>query len=402
MKHHECVTSSEFLRSLQTQKQGDCPPPQKASGFAAACVEGCAVDRECTGFKKCCSNGCGHTCQTPGNLYKGVPLKPRRDIFFSEDQHGHLEVMWMSKFNVSVEPVLYILQKRWNHGIHPSEDEASSWHTVLMTMEERSVLKDIRPHRWYQFRVSAVNSQGTRGFTTPSKHFFSTRDPFPPENPQNGRTGNQTMNTDGTVNVMVLWDAPRESDLAVHHYKVTCSLQGTPSSSQIRAGRVTDGGVALSVYGCGKFISEELERKLIQIEAVDMAKSRCGYPKSSFNLSLIKLNLNPQRNKKFPQVVLDVTEMEFQSLQPNTQYRVQIQAISYWGQKRLKSSRAQLSFTTAAVTTTSSGHISGKFSNELPLSHTSASILRLEAAAPHYHDNQLQVKVFWKSRTQGK
>lgn len=46
---------------------------------------------------------------------------------------------------------------------------------LSQTMEERSVLKDIRPHRWYQFRVSAVNSQGTRGFTTPSKHFFSTR-----------------------------------------------------------------------------------------------------------------------------------------------------------------------------------------------------------------------------------
>ncbi|KAK9967866.1 hypothetical protein ABG768_002230 [Culter alburnus] len=156
-EHHECVTSAEFLRSLRTQKQGDCPPPQRASGFAAACVEGCAIDHECSGFKKCCSNGCGHTCQSPANLYKGVPLKPRRDISFSEDQHGHLKVTWMSKFNVSVEPVIYILQRRWNHGIHPSEDEASAWQTVLMTMEDRSVLKDIRPHRWYQFRPVRVS-----------------------------------------------------------------------------------------------------------------------------------------------------------------------------------------------------------------------------------------------------
>uniref|UniRef100_A0A673L2F4 WAP domain-containing protein n=1 Tax=Sinocyclocheilus rhinocerous TaxID=307959 RepID=A0A673L2F4_9TELE len=71
-KHHECVTSAEFLRSLRSQKQGDCPPAQRASGFAAACVEGCAVDRECSGFKKCCSNGCGHTCQSPANLYRGT------------------------------------------------------------------------------------------------------------------------------------------------------------------------------------------------------------------------------------------------------------------------------------------------------------------------------------------
>lgn len=71
-KHHECVTSAEFLQSLQTQKQGDCPSPQRASGFAAACVESCNADRECSGSKKCCSNGCGHTCQAPTNLYKGM------------------------------------------------------------------------------------------------------------------------------------------------------------------------------------------------------------------------------------------------------------------------------------------------------------------------------------------
>lgn len=52
-------------------KQGDCPAPEKASGFAAACVESCEEDGECSAVKKCCSNGCGHTCQLPKNLYKG-------------------------------------------------------------------------------------------------------------------------------------------------------------------------------------------------------------------------------------------------------------------------------------------------------------------------------------------
>lgn len=42
------------------------------------------------------------------------------------------------------------------------------------------------------------------------------------------------------------------------------------------------------------------------------------------------------------------------------------------------------------------------FSNELPVSRSSSRVLRLEAAAPHYHNNQLQVKVFWKSRLPGK
>ncbi|KAK3562441.1 hypothetical protein QTP86_034077 [Hemibagrus guttatus] len=331
-KHHECVTSAEFLQSLQTQKQGDCPSPQRASGFAAACVESCSADRECSGSKKCCSNGCGHTCQAPANLYKGVPLKPRKDMAFLEDQHGQLEVTWMSKFNVSIEPALYILQRRWNHGIHPSEDDASPWHTVLMTMEERVLLKDVRPHRWYQFRVSAVNSQGTRGFTTPSKHFFSARDPLPPERPQNISAENQTVSADGRVSVLLRWDPPREGDLLLHHYKVTWSGPSGKESS-----RVADGNLA---------------------------------------------------------------EMELGGLQPDTTYIVNIQAVSFWGQKRLKSGRSQLSFKTAA--STGSSPIARDFSNELPVSRSSPRVLRLDATAPHYHNDQLQVKVFWKSRLPGK
>lgn len=62
----------------------------------------------------------------------GVPLKPRREMNFVENSEGHVKVAWVSKFNVSVEPVVYILQSRWNTGIHPSEDHASPWTIVAM------------------------------------------------------------------------------------------------------------------------------------------------------------------------------------------------------------------------------------------------------------------------------
>uniref|UniRef100_A0A672QZQ0 Anosmin 1 n=1 Tax=Sinocyclocheilus grahami TaxID=75366 RepID=A0A672QZQ0_SINGR len=71
-KHYECLTSCEFLRSAQTLKPGDCPAAERASGFAAACVESCEADAECTALKRCCPNGCGHTCQIPKNPYKGT------------------------------------------------------------------------------------------------------------------------------------------------------------------------------------------------------------------------------------------------------------------------------------------------------------------------------------------
>ncbi|MGH0127243.1 UNVERIFIED_CONTAM: hypothetical protein FKN15_076992 [Acipenser sinensis] len=290
-KHHECVTSLEFLKSILNLKQGDCPPPQKASGFAAACVLSCSADRECPGFKKCCSNGCGYTCQTPANLFKGVPLKPRKDLAFLEDESGVVEVSWMSKFNVSVEPVFYVLQKRWNYGIHPSEDESTEWQTTAMTTEDHSHLKDIRPNRWYQFRVAAINAQGTRGFTTPSKHFHSSRDPVPPKMPKNVRNGNFTVRPDGTVNVMISWDPPQDEDLSVHHYKVSWS--------------------------------QRVPRKHVRLNKRDSSKLTGG----------------------------NASEILLERLQPNVDYLIQVQAIAYWEQKRLKSVKSQLVLTTTHTET---------------------------------------------------
>lgn len=66
----------------------------------------------------------------------GVPLKPRREMNFVENSEGHVKVAWVSKFNVSVEPVVYIFQSRWNVGIHPSEDHASPWTIVAMVTED--------------------------------------------------------------------------------------------------------------------------------------------------------------------------------------------------------------------------------------------------------------------------
>ncbi|TNN29350.1 Anosmin-1 [Liparis tanakae] len=84
-KHYECLTSCEFLKSVEGVKQGDCPAPEKASGFAAACVESCEEDGECSAVKKCCSNGCGHTCQLPKNLYKALTLLKKLEGFTDTD-----------------------------------------------------------------------------------------------------------------------------------------------------------------------------------------------------------------------------------------------------------------------------------------------------------------------------
>ncbi|XP_039185682.1 anosmin-1 isoform X2 [Crotalus tigris] len=335
-KNHECLTSCEFLKYILSVKQGDCPAPEKASGFAAACVESCEADNECSGVKKCCSNGCGHTCQVPKNLYKGVPLKPRKELKFSELQSGHLEIKWSSKFNISIEPVLYVVQRRWNYGIHPSEDDATSWQIVAQTTDERLQLTDIRPSRWYQFRVAAINVHGTRGFTAPSKHFYSSKDPSNPPAPSNLRIANSTVNSDGSINIRIFWDVPEEPDIPVHHYKIFWSWT-------VRS------------------------KALLQAK-----KKRRKTTDGSQNYVILE------------------------HLQPNRNYMVELQAVTYWGQIRLKSAKVSLYFN-STQTTINNKWIStiGKASD---VSFFKGSRLNhlLEIGVPFFQDDQLQVKVYWK------
>ncbi|KAM8873055.1 anosmin-1a [Synchiropus picturatus] len=280
----ECVTSCEFLQSVALVKQGTCPPPDEASGFAAACVESCDRDQECPAQKKCCSNGCGHTCQAPKDVNRGVPLKPRKELTFVETLTGNLEVHWASRFNISAEPVVYVLQRRWNFGIQPSEDTATDWEVVTKTTEPEARMSDFRAGRWYQFRVAAVNAHGTRGFTTPSRHIHSRRDPARPLAPAQLRVVNMTFGPGRSVRASLKWNMPSNLDVPVHHYKLTwmwTSVEQTSASSVTK------------------------RRKTVR---------EC--------------------------------QVELDSMRANRSYTVEVQAVSYWGGTQLKGPRATLQFTT--------------------------------------------------------
>ncbi|XP_051847720.1 anosmin-1-like isoform X3 [Antechinus flavipes] len=184
----------------------------------------------------------------------GVPLKPRKGLVILERSSGAIQVSWKPKSSVSIEPVFYILQSRWHWGLHPSEDEATEWEVVAVTMEESAQLDDLGPNRWYQFRVAAVNAHGTRGFTPPSKHVQSSRVPLPPGSPQNLRKGNVTTNRAGTHSIVISWDPPPQGVLAVHHYRVlwrpwTPGAHGP--SPKLRSQRVAGAKPEVQLHGLG-------------------------------------------------------------------------------------------------------------------------------------------------------
>ncbi|CAG05884.1 unnamed protein product, partial [Tetraodon nigroviridis] len=339
-KHYECLTSCEFLKSVEGVKQGDCPAPEKASGFAAACVESCEEDSECSAVKKCCSNGCGHTCQLPKNLYKGVPLKPRKELVFLEQASGQLEIRWSSKFNISVEPVLYVVQRRWNYGIHPSEDEATDWETVAQTFGIGFDGGGARPTGRHQGQqMVPVQSGCSQCSRDPRLH--RTQQTLPVlQRPSSLRITRLTPGEEGSVTARLNWTLPEEPDIPIHHYKVFWSWT-VPTRSMV-----------------------------------------------------------PSKKKRRKTTKGAQSWVDLEGLQQNSSYTVELQAVTYWGQVRLKSSKASLQFSTSQNNESVKSVLKSKKEEISLLSSTLAKRPSgpLEVGTPFYQDSQLQVRVYWKNR----
>uniref|UniRef100_A0A8B9HQI3 Anosmin 1a n=1 Tax=Astyanax mexicanus TaxID=7994 RepID=A0A8B9HQI3_ASTMX len=197
----------------------------------------------------------------------------------------------------------------------------------VSTSEERVWLSDVRPGRWYQFRVAAVNVHGTRGYTTPSRHFRSSKDPAPPPAPSELQVKHLSFGPDRSVSVHVSWAAPADLDVPVHHYKLSWSW---------------------SVSGAELSTPPKLKRR----------KTING----------------------------DSTSAELEGLRENRSYTLELQAVSYWGQLPLKSSKTTLRFTT---------YCSEPRTSSVPQKSQSDV---LDVGTPFYQDGQLQVRVYWKKR----
>lgn len=47
-----------------------------------------------------------------------------------------------------------------------------------------SLKNQLKPGRWYRFRVAAISASGTRGYSTPSAPFTPRKGPRPPPPPK--------------------------------------------------------------------------------------------------------------------------------------------------------------------------------------------------------------------------
>uniref|UniRef100_A0AAJ7SJP3 Anosmin-1-like n=1 Tax=Petromyzon marinus TaxID=7757 RepID=A0AAJ7SJP3_PETMA len=263
-RHPECSPSCDFAASARDPRGSPCPPPRLSAGFTAACVPACRSDAHCGTPRRCCADDCGGaTCRATRPATRGVPLKPQSELAVSLQPGGGgatgggatwVDVRWTSRFNVSAQPVVFVLQGRWNHGIHPSEVAASPWETVSMVTSSRVRVSGLRPARWYQLRVAAVNAQGTRGFTAPSRHFTLPQDPSPPPPPSSLRLSHMTfaggkggppepprggmaVGAGGGVRVRVSWQPPVDPDVPVRYYRVSITTTATTATARREGNR---------------------------------------------------------------------------------------------------------------------------------------------------------------------
>ncbi|XP_028636054.1 anosmin-1 [Grammomys surdaster] len=174
------------------------------------------------------------------------------------------------------QPCNSFCEARSNLGLDPIKDGTSAWETVAQTALPRALLPAPRPGRWFQFRVAA---HGSRGFTAPSRHFLSTRDPAAPPAPANLRVVRVVGHSDGSVSVEIAWAPDSEPDVPPHHFRVTWGGAG------------------------GK------ARRRMTLDAT-------------------------QHSVVLPQ------------LRPGD-YAMQLQAVAFWGEKRLLGARAELQFSAA-------------------------------------------------------
>lgn len=104
-------------------------------------------------------------------LFIGLPEIPT-DITVREAQKRRTVIIeW--KPGESSGTVLYFIEERHHAGRHLIENRMSDWTPCFRTA--KTYIKElIKPGRWYQYRVAAVNANGTKGFSHHSFGFIAS------------------------------------------------------------------------------------------------------------------------------------------------------------------------------------------------------------------------------------
>ncbi|XP_038104431.1 anosmin-1 isoform X1 [Culex quinquefasciatus] len=235
----ESTCIRDYLENSAYKKYGDCPK-DPLNRLESICLNTChGTDYHCPGVEKCCPHSCGLSCQHPMGLEKirGLPPVPSHVKLFEAGRGYRIaEIHW--EINLEEEQltsaIYFVVESRHHIGMSFAERKLENdWQnhtpTAIFELKRAGSQKryvgemKLKPGRWYQVRVAAVNELGTRGYSVVSREFQLSKKPNPPQSPKNLTLGPLVPNANGTYNRKVTWQLPR-SDLPVDKYKISWSL----------------------------------------------------------------------------------------------------------------------------------------------------------------------------------
>ncbi|KAL7727787.1 hypothetical protein ACLKA6_019729 [Drosophila palustris] len=283
-----CLDSCK-LELLRAPRAGSCPSSMLLARQARlSCLDNCGHDHDCIEVHKCCPSTCGPICVEALGVRNSTQLPPIPQILRYKLPRSHKVELTIKS---SLLPYYFHVEVRSHIGRLFAPRKLGAWQSqpvekILETIDGHSKFMDIffniRPGRWYQVRVAAVNAHGFRGYSQPSHAFTLASNPKPPKPPSDLKIISKQYDGRHFVSVKLIW-CPSKSNLPVEKYKIFWSL----------------------------YVKSD-EGSLIRFEAY----------------------------------VKDTHQFEIKKLLPNSSYYIQVQAMSISGSRRLKSDKKALLYNT--------------------------------------------------------
>lgn len=168
--------------------------------------------------------------------FVGIPEVPRNVRVTETVKKRSILIEWSSDEEPPSGSVIYVIEERHHAGRNFIEEHLSEWTPCARTNASGYTLKNlVKPGRWYQFRVAAVNENGTKGFSKTSPTFGASSSkcdasrgvvirprlagPKPPKAPQNVTVSALWSDANGTLFGEIRW-LPPHSDLPIQRYKI--------------------------------------------------------------------------------------------------------------------------------------------------------------------------------------
>ncbi|XP_046805061.1 anosmin-1 [Lucilia cuprina] len=293
--YEPCLTKCQ-IDMIKAPRRGYCPAMQNAIFQninvqplqKLSCLDNCSYDFDCPEVQKCCNSACGPVCMQPIGVRDDSRLPPIPKILkcglIPREQKVEITLESNSSYYFHVEVRYHIgslLSPRklgpWQYQAVQKLAEILDLNILLTT-----VAFYLRPGRWYQVRVAAINAYGFRGYSEPSQAFTLPNHPKPPKAPADLKVVSSHSNGKH-VNIKIVWCASK-SNLPIEKYKIIWSL----------------------------YVNNVRDESLISNEAF----------------------------------VKDRHQFEIPNLLPDSSYYIQVQAMSINGKRRLKSDKHSILYNT--------------------------------------------------------